>query len=88
MQLKDVVVCTRRGPLSREVRARELRHLVVPNGAGRRTLLAVLGGLPSGKGSIRFGGERLEEWATGRLDKDRGYVVQQQNALLAMTVWH
>ena len=56
MQLQDVAESTRLGPLSGEVRAGEILHLVGPNGAGKSTLLARMAGMTSGKGSIQFAG--------------------------------
>lgn len=56
MQLQDVAESTRLGPLSGEVRAGEILHLVGPNGAGKSTLLARMAGMTSGKGSIQFRG--------------------------------
>ena len=60
MQLQDVAESTRLGPLSGEVRAGEILHLVGPNGAGKSTLLARMAGMTSGKGSIQFAGQPLE----------------------------
>lgn len=57
MQLQDVAESTRLGPLSGEVRAGEILHLVGPNGAGKSTLLARMAGMTSGKGSIQFAGQ-------------------------------
>ena len=62
MQLQDVAESTRLGPLSGEVRAGEILHLVGPNGAGKSTLLARMAGMTSGKGSIQFAGQPLEAW--------------------------
>ena len=39
MQLQDVAESTRLGPLSGEVRAGEILHLVGPNGAGKTSVL-------------------------------------------------
>lgn len=63
MQLQDVAESTRLGPLSGEVRAGEILHLVGPNGAGKSTLLARMAGMTSGKGSIQFAGQPLEAWS-------------------------
>lgn len=63
MQLQDVAETTRLGPLSGEVRAGEILHLVGPNGAGKSTLLARMAGMTSGKGSIQFAGQPLEAWS-------------------------
>ena len=62
MQLQDVAESTRLGPLSGEVRAGEILHLVGQNGAGKSTLLARMAGMTSGKGSIQFAGQPLEAW--------------------------
>ena len=42
MQLQDVAESTRLGPLSGEVRAGEILHLVGPNGAGKSTLIRLM----------------------------------------------
>mgnify|MGYP000524140921 CR=1 FL=1 len=55
MQLQDVAESTRLGPLSGEVRAGEILHLVGPNGAGKSTLLARMAGMTSGKGRATTG---------------------------------
>ena len=44
MQLQDVAESTRLGPLSGEIKAGEILHLVGPNGAGKSTLLARMAG--------------------------------------------
>ena len=67
MQLQDVAESTRLGPLSGEVRAGEILHLVGPNGAGKSTLLARMAGMTSGKGSIQFAGQPLEAWSATKL---------------------
>ncbi|EAM7071923.1 vitamin B12 ABC transporter ATP-binding protein BtuD [Salmonella enterica] len=88
MQLKDVAESARLGPLSGEVSAGEILHLVGPNGAGKSTLLARMAGLTSGDGSIRLGGAPLETWAPAKLAQHRAYLAQQQNPPFAMPVWH
>ena len=66
------------GPLSGEVRAGEILHLVGPNGAGKSTLLARMAGMTSGKGSIQFAGQPLEAWSATKLALHRAYLSQQQ----------
>lgn len=78
MQLQDVAESTRLGPLSGEVRAGEILHLVGPNGAGKSTLLARMAGMTSGKGSIQFAGQPLEAWSATKLALHRAYLSQQQ----------
>ncbi|SPE45955.1 Vitamin B12 import ATP-binding protein BtuD [Escherichia coli] len=68
MQLQDVAESTRLGPLSGEVRAGEILHLVGPNGAGKSTLLARMAGMTSGKGSIQFAGHH---WKHGPQQNSR-----------------
>ena len=74
MQLQDVAESTRLGPLSGEVRAGEILHLVGPNGAGKSTLLARMAGMTSGKGSIQFAGQPLEAWSATKLALHRAYL--------------
>ena len=88
MQLQDVAESTRLGPLSGEIKAGEILHLVGPNGAGKSTLLARMAGLTNGEGSITFGDMPLEEWPAARLAQYRAYLAQQQNPPFAMPVWH
>ena len=74
MQLQDVAESTRLGPLSGEIKAGEILHLVGPNGAGKSTLLARMAGLTNGEGSITFGDMPLEEWPAARLAQYRAYL--------------
>ena len=83
MQLQDVAESTRLGPLSGEVRAGEILHLV-----GKSTLLARMAGMTSGKGSIQFAGQPLEAWSATKLALHRAYLSQQQTPPFAMPVWH
>lgn len=76
------------GPLSGEVRAGEILHLVGPNGAGKSTLLARMAGMTSGKGSIQFAGQPTEAWSATKLALHRAYLSQQQTPPFAMPVWH
>ncbi|MTH46894.1 vitamin B12 ABC transporter ATP-binding protein BtuD [Intestinirhabdus alba] len=88
MQLQDVAELTRLGPLSGEVRAGEMLHLVGPNGAGKSTLLARMAGLTVGPGRVAFAGTPLEKWPAAKLARHRAYLAQQQNPPFAMPVWH
>ncbi|WP_260864608.1 vitamin B12 ABC transporter ATP-binding protein BtuD [Citrobacter sp. Marseille-Q6884] len=88
MQLQDVAEASRLGPLSGEVSAGEILHLVGPNGAGKSTLLARMAGLTSGEGTILFGDTELDAWPAAKLAQHRAYLAQQQNPPFAMPVWH
>lgn len=88
MQLQDVADTSRLGPLSAEIRAGEILHLVGPNGAGKSTLLARLAGLTRGGGTVTFAGTALESWPARKLARHRAYLAQQQNPPFAMPVWH
>ena len=63
MLLEDVAESHRLGPLSGEIRAGEILHLVGPNGAGKSTLLARMAGLTTGPGRVYFAGSVLESWS-------------------------
>jgi len=88
MQLQDVAESARLGPLSAEVRAGEILHLVGPNGAGKSTLLARMAGLTRGEGTVTFTGTALESWPASGLARHRAFLAQQQNPPFAMPVWH
>lgn len=88
MQLQDVAENNRLGPLSAEIRAGEILHLVGPNGAGKSTLLARMAGLTTGDGRVDFAGVSLRQWPAAKLARHRAYLAQQQNPPFAMPVWH
>ncbi|EHC78730.1 Vitamin B12 ABC transporter, ATPase component BtuD [Salmonella enterica subsp. enterica serovar Montevideo str. S5-403] len=60
MQLKDVVESTRLGPLSGEVSAGEILHLVGPNGGSGRTAPG------KGRGSGRTAPGKARYWRVWR----------------------
>ncbi|ATF49720.1 vitamin B12 ABC transporter ATP-binding protein BtuD [Citrobacter freundii] len=88
MQLQNVAESTRLGPLSGEIRAGEILHLVGPNGAGKSTLLARMAGLTTGEGTIVLGDVPLDDWPAAKLAQHRAYLAQQQPPPFAMPVWH
>ncbi len=88
MELRDVAVPGRLGPLTATVKPGELLHLVGPNGAGKSTLLARMAGLTTGAGSIMFAGAPLDEWRSEQLARHRAFLTQQQMPPFAMPVWH
>ncbi|RPH20435.1 vitamin B12 ABC transporter ATP-binding protein BtuD [Buttiauxella warmboldiae] len=88
LQLNDVAVAERLGPISAAVQAGELVHLVGPNGAGKSTLLTRAAGLSSGDGQILFAGSNLNDWQPTQLARHRAYLTQQQLAPFSMPVWH
>lgn len=88
MQLREVAVPGRLGPLTAALQAGELLHLVGPNGAGKSTLLTRMAGLGAGPGAIDFDGAPLDEWQSSRLARHRAYLAQQQVPPFAMPVWH
>jgi len=88
LQLTDVGVEQRLGPISARVKAGELIHLVGPNGAGKSTLLARMAGLIEGDGEISLNGLPLRQWTSVALARHRGWLTQQQTPPFAMPVWH
>lgn len=88
MQLTEVSVSTRLGPVSAGVQPGELLHLVGPNGAGKSTLLTQMAGLAVGEGQITFLDNPLKEWAPLALARSRAYLTQQQLPPFAMPAWH
>ncbi len=88
LQLSDVAVAERLGPISAIVSAGELVHLVGPNGAGKSTLLTRAAGLSSGAGQITFAGSDLRDWQPTKLAHHRAYLSQQQMPPFSMPVWH
>jgi len=88
MQLNGVSEAGRLQPLSAQVNAGEILHLVGPNGAGKSTLLVRMAGLSSGQGEILLQGESLSRWSSASLASRRAYLAQQQTAPFAMPVWH
>ncbi|MDS0113940.1 ATP-binding cassette domain-containing protein, partial [Enterobacter hormaechei subsp. steigerwaltii] len=88
MQLTDVAGKGRLEPVTAEVNAGEILHLVGPNGAGKSTLLACMAGLTTGEGKITFLGQSLVDWLPATLASRRSYLVQQQVPPFAMPVWH
>ena len=88
LQLIDVAVAERLGPISAAVQTGELVHLVGPNGAGKSTLLMRAAGLSSGAGQIMFAGSNLSDWQPTQLAHQRAYLSQQQMPPFSMPVWH
>lgn len=88
LQLTDVGVAGRLGPITASVKPGELVHLVGPNGAGKSTLITRLAGLSSGEGDIVFKEQPLAEWSPLELSRSRAYLAQQQLPPFAMPVWH
>lgn len=78
MLLQDVAESTRLGPLSGEIKAGEILHLVGPNGAGKSTLLARMAGLTTGEGASPLV-IHLGDWPAAKLAQYRAYLAQQQN---------
>ncbi|EOV8838379.1 vitamin B12 ABC transporter ATP-binding protein BtuD [Cronobacter dublinensis] len=88
MQLCDVAVGTRLGPVSATLEAGDIVHLVGPNGAGKSTLLHRMAGLADGPGAIYFEGKPLASFSAAALARKRAYLSQQQTPPFAMPVWH
>ena len=87
MQLQDVAESTRLGPLSGEVRAGEILHLVGPNGAGKSTLLSMISRLISiDAGQIYLDHNEVKAWRSNELSKKLS-ILKQSNVLnLRITV--
>jgi len=88
LQLADVAVGDRLGPVTARVNAAELIHLAGPNGAGKSTLLTRMAGLIEGDGEILLNGQPLSQWTSIALGRHRALLMQQQTPPFAMPVWH
>lgn len=88
LQLRNVRVDQRLGPIDGQVLPGELIHLVGPNGAGKSTLLARMAGLGAGQGEILFNGVNLDNWSASALAQRRGWLMQQQPPPFTLPVWH
>jgi vitamin B12 transport system ATP-binding protein len=88
LQLKDVCVAERLGPITATVKPGELIHLVGPNGAGKSTLIMRMAGLSAGEGQLRLNELALDAWSPSALAQTRACLAQQQLPPFAMPVWH
>ena len=88
LQLNDVSVVGRLGPITATVKPGELVHLVGPNGAGKSTLITRMAGLSAGEGHLTLNGRPLDEWSSVALAQTRAWLAQQQLPPFAMPVWH
>ncbi|MBS0847505.1 vitamin B12 ABC transporter ATP-binding protein BtuD [Citrobacter sp. JGM124] len=88
LQLCHVAVAGRLEPVSVEVHAGEITHLVGPNGAGKSTLLARMAGLSDGPGEVLLNERPLSEWLAAELSHHRAWLTQYQTPPFAMPVWH
>ena len=88
LQLRDVAVSGRLMPVSAEVCAGEITHLVGPNGAGKSTLLTRMAGLSDGPGRVLFNNQSVMEWHATTLAHHRAWLTQHQTPPFAMPVWH
>ncbi len=88
LQLNDIAVAGRIGPVNATVDPGELVHLVGPNGAGKSTLITLMAGLSAGEGRLTLNDVPLNEWSSAALAKTRAYLAQQQLPPFAMPVWH
>ncbi|TKI05622.1 vitamin B12 ABC transporter ATP-binding protein BtuD [Martelella alba] len=77
VELRNVAVPRRLLPLTADIVAGRLIHLVGPNGAGKSTLLAAVAGLQAAEGDILFKGRLLGQWRGEALAAHRAYLAQQ-----------
>jgi len=88
LQLHDVAVAGRLDPISVEVSAGAIIHLVGPNGAGKSTLLTRMAGLSEGPGEVLLNNQPIVEWHATALSRHRALLTQHQKPPFAMPVWH
>ncbi|WP_299996234.1 vitamin B12 ABC transporter ATP-binding protein BtuD [uncultured Cedecea sp.] len=88
LQVRNVAVSGRLMPVSAEVNAGEIIHLVGPNGAGKSTLLARMAGMSEGSGDIFLNNRPLTDWSATQLSRHRAWLPQHQTPPFAMPVWH
>lgn len=87
LRLRHAGVPGRLAPVSGDVGAGTLLHLVGPNGAGKSTLLARMAGLLAGEGEICLLARPLERWPRQALAQTRAWLPQQSPPGI-MPVYH
>lgn len=84
---KNIALRTRLLPMSFEVSAGEIVHLLGPNGSGKSTLLELLSGLVKGQGRVCIDGEDIQHIDSQSLARQRAYLSQQQKPAFAIGVY-
>lgn len=75
-------------PVSFDVKAGEIVHLIGPNGSGKSTAIAMLSGLVDYQGEIQFSGKALAQFDLATLARYRSYLSQQDRPAFAVAVYH
>ncbi len=84
---KNIALGTRLLPMSFEVSAGEIVHLLGPNGSGKSTLLELLSGLVEGQGNVCIDGVDIQDIDSQSLARQRAYLSQQQKPAFAIGVY-
>tara|TARA_B100001057_G_C22720755_1_gene899616 strand:- start:65 stop:820 length:756 start_codon:yes stop_codon:yes gene_type:complete len=86
IQVKNLSVLERLQPLSFQVEAGEVLHVVGPNGSGKSTLLAAMAGLLDFQGKLVIGRSDIKGLSLSQLASLRAYLTQFQRPVFNLGI--
>ncbi|WP_117234734.1 vitamin B12 ABC transporter ATP-binding protein BtuD [Vibrio maerlii] len=87
IHVNNLQVDTRLLPLSFEVNAGEVLHVIGPNGCGKSTLLNAISGIDFYQGEVTIEGQDIAELSLETLAQQRAYLAQSQRPSFNLQVF-
>lgn len=86
IHVNSLSVGSRLLPLSFEVKAGEIVHIIGPNGSGKSTLLSAISGLLEYQGSVMLCGQEVKRISVSALSQSRAFLNQSDRPAFNMDV--